>query len=276
MRLFNILELFIFPSILVLILVLIKPLLRNRVKPSIRYALWLLVVIRMALPVAFPDIPFMSIGPSTADSDIAKEIHNSSADSPLVAPGLEGMTTQEDILEGQRNTLFFTGNGISLTGFWIIGSVVMLIFFAATRLYFWLSLREYTDRYESDSPIPVYIMTKRRDCFMFGFFKKRIYIGQELIDKGLADFAIAHELSHVKQLDNIWLLVKNILLTVFWFHPALWVAASHAMSDGEYACNMRTVAVLGEDKYPEYKEFVIGLSRIMPRPGFWEKYVYVQ
>ncbi len=276
MRLFNILELFIFPSILVIILILIKPLLKNRVKPSIRYALWLLVVIRMALPVAFPGVPLMSIGPSTADSDIAKEIHNSATDSPLVAPGMENLTTQEDILEGQKNTFFFTGMGISLKGFWVIGSVVMLIFFAATRLYFWLSLREYTDRYECDSKIPVYIMTKRRDCFMFGFFKKKIYIGQELIDKGLADFAIAHETSHAKQLDNIWLLVKNILLTVFWFHPAIWTAAAHAAKDGEYACNMKTVETIGEDKYPEYKEFVIGLSKIMPRPGFWEAYVYVK
>lgn len=276
MRLFNILELFIFPSILVFILVIIKPFLKNRVNPGIRYALWLLVVIRMALPVAFPGVPFMAIGPGTADSDIAKEIHQSSTDSPLVAPGMENMTTQEDILEGQENSFFFTGHGISLKGFWVIGSVVMLIFFVSTRLYFWLSLREYKERYECDSKIPVYIMTKRRDCFMFGFFKKKIYIGQELIDKGEADFVIAHELSHAKQLDNIWLLVKNILLTVFWFHPAVWTAAAHAEKDGEYACNMKTVETIGEDKYPEYKEFVIGLSRVMPRPGFWEKYVYVK
>lgn len=276
MRLFNILELFIFPSILVAILVLIKPLLKNRVKPGIRYALWLLVVIRMVFPVAFPDIPLMAINPSTADSDIAKEIHKSSADSPLVAPGLEDMTEQADILEGQENSLFFTGNGISLTGIWIIGSVVMLIFFASTRLYFWLSLKDYTKRYECESPIPVYIMTNRRDCFLYGILKRRIYIGQELVDKGLADFAIAHELSHAKQLDNIWLVVKNLLLTVFWFHPALWTASAHAAKDGEYACNMKTVETIGEDKYPEYKEFVIGLSRIMPRPGFWEQYVYVK
>ncbi|MBQ9765886.1 MAG: hypothetical protein IJW18_06790 [Lachnospiraceae bacterium] len=276
MRLFNILELIIFPTVLVAILVAIKPLLKNRVKPSIRYALWLLVVVRMALPVAFPNIPLLAINPSDKDSDIAKEIQLSSADSEFASDEVAGMTKNEDILEGQKKTLFTTGNGLSLTGFWIIGSIILLLVYAVARLYFWLCLGEYKERYECDSPVPVYIMTKRRDCFLFGFFNKKIYIGQELIDKGLADFAIEHELSHVKQHDNIWLFVKVLMLIVFWFHPAIWVAYFNAKADGEYACNMRTVERIGEDKYPEYKEFVIGLSRIMPRPAFWEQYVYMQ
>lgn len=275
MRLFNILELFIFPSILVLLLVLIKPLLKNRVKPVIRYALWLLVVIRMALPFAFPSIPLMSINPSDGNSEMAHEITQSSADSPFISTEIDPSATQTDILEGQKTTLLTNGNALSLRGFWIIGSAIMFIFFVSTRIYFYLKLRNYKSKYDCDSKIPVYIMDNRRDCFMFGFFSKKIYIGQELIDKGLADFTIAHYTSHSGQLDNIWLLVRILLLTVYWFHPAVWIAASHAVKDGEYACNMATVKAIGENKYPEYKEFVIGLSKIMPRPAFWEQFIYI-
>ena len=276
MRLFNILELFIFPSILVLILVLIKPLLKNRVKPVIRYALWLLVVIRMVFPVAFPSVPLMAINPSDGNSEIAGELNQLPPDTPFdSATEYENGTTAADILEGQKETLLTNGHALSLRGFWIIGSVIMFLFFVSTRIIFYLKLRNYKTRYDCDSKIPVYIMDNRHDCFMFGFFSKKIYIGQDLIDKGLADFVIAHYSSHSKQLDNIWLLVRILLLTVYWFHPAVWIAASHAVKDGEYSCNMLTVKTIGEDKYPEYKEFVIGLSRIMPRPVFWEQFVYV-
>ncbi len=276
MRLFNILELFIFPSILVLILVLIKPLLKNRVKPAIRYALWLLVVIRMVLPVAFPSVPLMAINPSSADSEIAGEIGKLPPDTPFTpSTEYDDDTTAADILEGQKTTLLTNGHALSLRGFWIIGSVIMFLFFLIIRISFFLKVRNYKTRYECDSKIPVYIMDNRRDCFMFGFFSKKIYIGQDLINNGQVDFVIAHYSSHSKQLDNIWLLVRILLLTVYWFHPAVWIAASHAVKDGEYACNMLTVKTIGEDKYPEYKEFVIGLSRIMPRPVFWEQFVYV-
>lgn len=276
MRLFNILELFIFPSILVLFLVLIKPLLKNRVKPAIRYALWLLVVIRMILPVAFPSLPFMAINPSDASSEIADEINQLPPDTPFT-PSTEYTdgTTAEDILEDQKTTLLTNGHSLSLRGFWIIGSTVMLLFFLITRICFYIKLKNYHIRYDCSSKVPVYIMDNRRDCFMFGFFSKRIYIGQDLIDNGLADYAIAHYESHARQLDNIWLLVRILLLTVYWFHPAIWIAAAHAVKDGEYACNMLTVKTLGEDKYPEYKEFIIGLSRVMPRPAFWEQYIYI-
>lgn len=276
MRLFNILELIIFPAIPVLLLVLIKPLLKNRVKPSIRYALWLIVVIRMLLPVAFPSIPFMAINSSDSDSEIADEINQLPPDTPFASSTeYEAGTTAEDILNEQDTTLLTNGYALSLRGFWIIGSTVMFLFFAITRIYFYLRLKNYRTRYECSSKIPVYVMDNRRDCFMFGFFSKKIYIGQELIDNNLADYAIAHYESHSRQLDNIWLLIRNLLLTVYWFHPAIWIAASHAVKDGEYACNMLTVKTLGEDKYPEYKEFIIGLSRVMPRPAFWEQYVYI-
>lgn len=276
MRLFNILELFIFPTIIVVLLLAIQPLLKRRVRPGIRYALWLLVVIRLIFPVAFPSVPLLAINPSDSDSAIAKEIHNSSYDSGFASSSVDGMTTQEEILEGRKTTLLTTGSALSLRGFWIIGSAIMFIFFTATKVYFLIKLRGYKERYDCDSPVPVYIMTKKRNCFLTGIFRRRIYIGQELIDKGLADFAIAHELSHAKQLDNIWLIVRNILLIAYWFHPAVWIAASHSFKDGEYSCNVATVDAIGRDKYPEYKEFVIGLSRIMPRPAFWEKYVYCE
>lgn len=81
--------------------------------------------------------------------------------------------------------------------------------------------------------------------YIFGVFCPKIYIPYGIDEEQLV-YVLAHERAHLKRKDHILKVVAYFILSIYWFHPLVWVAYVCLGRDIEYACDEK--AVLNMDK----------------------------
>jgi len=98
--------------------------------------------------------------------------------------------------------------------------------------------------------------------FILGVFRPRIYLPRGLSEED-EKYVIAHERAHLSRGDNLWKPLGFLLLSVYWFNPALWAAYILLCRDIELACDERVIRAMGEEAKASYSRALIGCS--MPR-----------
>ena len=86
-------------------------------------------------------------------------------------------------------------------------------------------------------------------------FVPKIYIPYGIDEEQLV-YVLAHERAHLKRKDHILKVVAYFILSIYWFHPLVWVAYVCLGRDIEYACDEK--AVLNMDKR-ERKNYLLAL-----------------
>jgi len=76
--------------------------------------------------------------------------------------------------------------------------------------------------------------------FTSGILKPVILIPEPLLDfhhRSDLESVIAHELAHIKRLDDLWIKLQNIIQIMYFFHPIVWMAGSRLHVGRECACD---------------------------------------
>ncbi len=95
--------------------------------------------------------------------------------------------------------------------------------------------------------------------FILGIVRPKIYLPSD-IDAADRVFVLAHERAHLKRFDHIWKPLGFLLLSVYWFHPLLWVAYVLLCKDIEYACDEKVIKELGAEQKKTYSTALINCS----------------
>jgi beta-lactamase regulating signal transducer with metallopeptidase domain len=53
---------------------------------------------------------------------------------------------------------------------------------------------------------------------------------------------IAHEMAHIKRLDDLWIILQHIIQAVYFFHPAVWLTNHHIYVARECVCDSMVLA----------------------------------
>jgi len=79
-------------------------------------------------------------------------------------------------------------------------------------------------------------------------------------DTANLQYILAHEMSHIRQLDILvkWLLAAA--LCIHWFNPLVWAMYVLANRDIELACDETVVTIFGETAKPDYAMVLVGLE----------------
>lgn len=96
---------------------------------------------------------------------------------------------------------------------------------------------------------------------LYGFpGREAVYLTAEVTeDADKLRHVVVHELVHKKHGDSFWALLRSILVTVYWFHPLVWVAAACSKRDCELACDEGALAMLGEEERISYGETLLSI-----------------
>ncbi|MGN0712412.1 MAG: M56 family metallopeptidase, partial [Anaerovoracaceae bacterium] len=109
---------------------------------------------------------------------------------------------------------------------------------------------------------PVYVTESIETPCLFGFFKPVIYVTPEVAeDSRTLRYAVEHEMSHYRQKDPLWSLLRGICLILQWFNPLVWAAAVLSKNDCELACDAATIRRLGEEERADYGRTLIEMTR---------------
>lgn len=263
-------------SVLILVILLLRLLLGNRISYRLRYGLWLLVAIRLLIPLDIPvstfsvnsytqthmNAPVAQIvkqpvtGPSyeAIYADVRQELQALSPNLPPVQ--LDQQTAAET---RQRITVPTVGQILQLL--WIVGMILSALWFLIANLRFFRTAAGSSQPFEAgDIPLPVRISNRLQSPCLLGFLRPVIYITPACArSKEDLRNVLAHELTHRKHGDNWWALVRCICLCVYWFHPLVWAAAVLSRRDCELACDEGALKALGEDHRLEYGKTLLNI-----------------
>ncbi|MCM1244900.1 MAG: M56 family metallopeptidase [Roseburia sp.] len=148
---------------------------------------------------------------------------------------------------------------------WLAGAVFLflMVFLSNARLL--CRLKKNRKFYGERENIKIYTVYDLKNPCLYGFFRPAIYIPKGLITSGKADEEdlkqmIAHEFVHYRHGDHIWAMLRMLLVSVYWFHPFLWLAALYSKKDAELFCDETTIRLLGEEKRFCYGEMLVRLA----------------
>ncbi len=137
---------------------------------------------------------------------------------------------------------------------WIVGMAVMFVYSLGS--YMWLRKKVKVSLCYCDN---IYFCDSIATPFVFGVIRPRIYMPSGISEEQMGS-VIAHETAHLKRKDHWWKTVAFFLLSVYWFHPLLWVSYLLFSRDIERACDEKVVRDMAPEKRKEYAEALVSCS----------------
>lgn len=244
-------------SWLVLAVVLAKVILKKAPK-WINCVLWGLVAIRLLVPFSFESalslVPSREILPV---SEIYTPIYEGStqAFAPQVNSGFELVDSvlQPAISETSAQPVLQSNISI-IACVWLAGIVAMLIYSLISYMKVRKSVRESMHVQEN-----IFLCDNISTPFILGLIKPKIYLPSSLYRDDVL-YVIDHEKAHIKRLDHLWKPLGYLLLTAYWFNPAMWIAYILLCKDIELACDERVIKELDRDCKKEYSKALINCN----------------
>ncbi len=278
---------FLSSSFLILVIILLRYLCRGKISLRFQYALWLIVAVRLLVPVNI-GTSFLSIENVTekikAQSQIQNVIQLSEQTIPIVSYESaykeviqkyedegrfsEGVDAEE--LEAMEQEAYALVEETSIAELiesiaflvWKTGVLVFIIVFLVTNLVFGRKVKK--TRCEIKIPytkLPVYVSDKIETPCLSGMLSPSIYVTAAVAENPtLLRHSIFHEMTHYEHGDLYWSVVRCICLTLHWYNPFVWWAAVLSKQDAELACDEGTIQRLGEKERVEYGKTLIQLT----------------
>ncbi|MBD5517591.1 MAG: DUF4825 domain-containing protein [Lachnospiraceae bacterium] len=304
-------EILITATVLIIGILLIRRIFRGRISSRLQYALWLLVALRLLIPVSAQ----IDLGPLTKLRlmDLVKQVEVSRGDVverldepiPIVVDSqsalyrLIGNDVQKTEMEEALNnmpddgpsvvfmagTLRFTWLDV-LGSLWMMGMLAVGLWIVVSNIRFSRGLKKTRQPFalpeeekayienifgrktsdESDqrgkSSLPqMYLAEEISSPCLYGWpGRETIYLTPDVAkDSDRLRHVLVHELVHKKHGDSFWALLRSALVTVYWFHPLVWVAAACSKRDCELACDETALLLLGEKERIPYGETLLSI-----------------
>lgn len=250
-------EMNLYGSVLILIVVLIRFLFKNKLPKRLLTVLWSIVALRFILPFR---IQFFG-----SFYEIAKPIIAPTA--KQVLPGIMDQTSMISKL---------SENNWNLTPYqiiWIIGICVVIggfvYFHNKTRFTYKVSLpvrNEFIDTWlENDRlrrPIQVRYSDRIGSPFTTGILWPMILLPKTIDwnDRKTLMYVLAHEKVHIKRFDVLIKWVFASILCVYWFNPLVWLFYKLANQDLELSCDESVILNCGLDAKSQYASVLVEME----------------
>jgi len=279
-------------AILVFIILLLQKALRKFLPASWSFALWLVLLVRMLLPVA-PSSPLSLFNYLDLErlnwTTGTDQLFENSASKPQIGMGISALEAEQR--SAAKN--FSAPDSVPLhvplllTGLWGLGVIVLLLrtmYVNFGVLAHAKKLRPLVDgavlsllencksELQVYVPVSVVITDKVQSPALLGFIRPRLLLPKHTLD-ALTPLELRHvflhELAHVKRLDIFCNWLITFLQILHWFNPILWFAFNRMRSDLEIACDSLVLST--PKKNQEYGATIIKVleltTKISPLPG---------
>ncbi|MGO5024167.1 M56 family metallopeptidase [Lawsonibacter sp. LCP25S3_G6] len=283
-------------SLLILLVLALRLLLRERLSARIRYALWAVVLLRLLIPVQVPmpqapspvlsqrlndyvqreDLYAFRTGPVDIPQESEESMLHSLQPWDVVSssvsytsilgipyyPGCNVITPQ-----GLFHYAFYLPLSQALMLLYVLGVGVLGAVLLWSNRRFSRTLR-LDRRLDANCPLPVYVVPGLSSPCLFGLWRPNIYLPPEVAqDETVLRHALAHEYTHFRHWDHIWSALRCLVLVLHWYNPLVWAAAYLSRQDGELACDEGAIRHLGEDERIPYGRTLVSLvAQRGPRP----------
>ena len=282
-------EILLTSSVLILALLALRCLFRRTISRRMQYALWLLVLMRLLVPLNVGTLAHNVLSAAApVQAAVEKRLEtpvlytqdgaerrpaqlvdgNAPQGEPLSPPADAAHSAPADEYSIVTPTYRAVALSEALTYVWYAGMLIVGAWFLFTNLRFARALRKARTPYSVEGcRYPVYLVSALPSPCLFGVLRPAIYLNNAAAaSPELLRFVLAHEQTHARHLDPLWSLLRGLCLTVYWFDPLVWLAAVLSREDGELACDEGTLRALGADERTAYGKALLSLVPVCTKP----------
>ncbi len=265
----TLLEMSLTGGILILIVLLLRAILLNRLPKTAFIVMWAVVLVRLLLPVSFfgttatetiaeaPEVSTIEAVTPTEDSEIREVITLDSYNSALQSATTADASKQTNIFRI----------------IWLAGAVICAVVLAISYI---LSVRRFnkSENLESDfisafqhsnklrRTVTVRLSDKTTTPLTYGIIHPVILLpmGMDLSDQKQLKYVLMHEYIHIRKLDNLLKGISSAAVCIHWFNPLVWVMNRFLSRDIELRCDESLLRQCQGDCRADYALTLIDLE----------------
>lgn len=279
-------EWFVSSAVLAALLIGAHYLLRGKISARLQYTLWLVLLVRLLLPLSIGKTA-VSVANLLPEAEPAAVMQTEPAAAPpaqsasVPEPAAPAAPVQTPAQPVQRPASTpaqaETGSAepakaaqkpaVSVRKIfmlvWASGAALLGLWFLFCNLRYGRQLRAGVLRAiapKEGRPAVRLTRTALSPC-LFGLFPPAIYVTMDCAqDEQLLHHCAEHEYTHYLHRDHIWAVLRGVCLALHWFNPLVWWAAALSRTDAELFCDEDTVRRLGEDARVDYGRSLIRMT----------------
>ena len=247
-------------SALILAVLLVRAIFKNRVPKRMVYTLWLVVLVKLCLPgtlVSLPVLPAeeaaapvqrveLPVQPLPAQQPVQAVTQPQTPVQQPVSPAQEAAEAPAKPLTAMQIFQIVWAGGSALLGLWLFGT--WLVF--TVRLH---KSRRFLGRHGRTR---IYISSTVKSPCLAGLVPA-VYLTEDVLQTDSTELILRHELTHLRHLDFLWSLCRTAAVIVYWWNPFIWLAAICSKRDAELACDEAVAAGLSDAQRLVYARAIL-------------------
>lgn len=258
-------------SIVIIMVLLISKLLSKKYKIKWRYLIWLLIAIRLLIPINYK-ITKTVINIEQPSDEVVINV-------PLISEGTfnkfkteennigtNKIESAEDIKATDKKKITL---GQMFDIIWKLGMIIAIIFYVGNYILFRLKIRNFLEegnqqifnnvkkQLQIKSKIKVYNCKLISSPMFIGFAKSIVLMPNIEYTKEELELIFKHELTHFKRLDVWYKLILVVANIVHWFNPFVYLMRRCAEKDIEYTCDDVVTKNLNLEQRKEYSRVIL-------------------
>ena len=226
-------------GLIALAVMAVRLLLRRRASRRALCLLWVLVALRLVLPVRFTVESPVSL---QAEETPVNRVYHAMQEAGAPAPSETGTATAKPSAPSDTTTAVIPAAPAAEMGtlrlfarylpwLWVMGMGGMGAYMLLSLVWMRLTLRR--AEHVRDN---VYRCAQWSTPFVLGIIAPRIYVPESVSPEDLPQ-VLAHERCHIRRWDHVMKPFAFLLLAVHWFNPVLWASYILLGRDMENACD---------------------------------------
>lgn len=247
-------------SALILVVLLVRAIFKNRVPKRMVYTLWLVVLVKLCLPgtlVSLPVLPAeeaaapvqrveLPAQPLPAQQPAQAVTQPQTPVQQPVSPAQEAAKPAAKPLTATQIFQIVWAGGSALLGFWLFGT--WLVF--TVRLH---KSRRFLGRHGRTR---IYISSTVKSPCLAGLIPA-VYLTEDVLQTDSTELILRHELTHLRHLDHLWSFCRTAAVIAYWWNPFIWLAAICSKRDAELACDEAVAAGLSDAQRLVYARAIL-------------------
>ena len=248
-------------SALIVVVLLVRAIFKNRVPKRMLYALWLVVLLKLCLPGTLFSLPVL---PAEDAAVPAQSAERPVQTAPVIQRPAQTVTKPQTPAQQPVSPVQETAKPAAkplttaqiLQIVWFSGSALLgLWLFGAWAVF---TIRLHRDRrfLGKRGGTRIYVSGAVKSPCLAGLIPA-VYLTEDVLQADDAELIVRHELTHLHHLDFLWSLCRAVAVAIYWWNPLVWLAAICSKRDAELACDEAVAAKLPECERLAYARAIL-------------------
>lgn len=266
-------------ALLLLLILGLKPLYKNRFSKRWQYYIWIIVALRFLLPFT-PDTTVVGSLFEKSDTDVITSEITTSQNAPV---SVNTDNSKTETIQTNRNITAATDlhKPLNLYVCLFFGWLTIALVLFVRKITVYQGFIQYIKARNTEVS-DIKILNLLSDCeeklniktrvevsynpliaspILIGFFRPRIILPVgELEDKELF-YIFIHELIHYKQRDMFYKWLIQIVMCVHWFNPFVYLLEKEVNKSCELSCDEKVISILDDKAKREYGDTLISFLK---------------